>query len=417
MTGSKFYDVLGDVLVNPLDEYKEIKTSDALAGKEVVMLYFSAHWCGPCRQFTPVLIELYNSLKESSTSMEIVFVSLDKSEEEFKEYSSKMPWLCTVFNEQNKKIGKKYKASGIPHLVVLDGTNGDVITMQGTAEVREDENGANFPWRPKPFSQIFPDVFLSSDKEKVSYTSIKDKYLMLYFSAHWCPPCRAFTPVLSGKYSSLKKSAKGDDFELIFISSDRDESSFQEYANTMSFCALPYEYREAKSKLSSLYSISGIPKLIMLGPEDKTTGDRAVINSDIRSLIEHSDDLANEFPFLKKNYGDLEINRGTLQEGKTIIVFHEGGDDDEQKEVMDVLKEGGEKSKEEEFTYLWSFGTDGFGGDVRNALKLPAISDEPTVVLLDIEDDGAYYVSSTHEIDIEAILDFAKNPGERLQLS
>lgn len=416
MSDSNFNEILGDVLVNPSDDYKEVKTSDALAGKEVVMLYFSAHWCPPCRRFTPVLIELYNALKKSSTSMELVFVSYDKSEEEFKDYSSTMPWLCTVLDEKNNRtIGRKYKANGIPHLVVLDGTSGEVITMQGTEEVKNDEKGANFPWRPKPFSQIFPDNYLSTDNEKVSYSSIKKKHLMLYFSAHWCPPCQAFTPVLSQKYSSLKKSTKGDDFELLFISSDKVESSFQEYFQTMSFCALPFEYRDVKSKLSSLYEVSGIPKLIMLGPEDEVTGDRKVINSDVRSIVEHSDDLVNDFPFYKKNYGNLEINADAINDGKVVIVFHEGGDDEEQEEVKDVLKKVAEKS-EKEFTYLWSFETNGLGGRVRSAMNLTDISEEPTIVLLDFLDDGAYYISGKHDFDFESILKFAKNPGTRLQL-
>merc|ERR1711963_681314 len=31
----------------------------ALAGKEIIMFYFSAHWCPPCRGFTPMLKDFY----------------------------------------------------------------------------------------------------------------------------------------------------------------------------------------------------------------------------------------------------------------------------------------------------------------------------------------------------------------------
>ncbi len=30
--------------------------------------------------------------------------------------------------------------------------------------------------------------------------SLNKAYVMLYFSAHWCPPCKRFTPVLSEWY-------------------------------------------------------------------------------------------------------------------------------------------------------------------------------------------------------------------------
>ena len=34
-------------------------SADALAGKKVVIVFFSAHWCPPCRLFTPVLKDFY----------------------------------------------------------------------------------------------------------------------------------------------------------------------------------------------------------------------------------------------------------------------------------------------------------------------------------------------------------------------
>ena len=53
---SAFVDLLGSKLVSSTGD---VSTSDALSGKKAVALYFSAHWCPPCRQFTPMLKDFY----------------------------------------------------------------------------------------------------------------------------------------------------------------------------------------------------------------------------------------------------------------------------------------------------------------------------------------------------------------------
>merc|ERR1719231_1447567 len=96
----------------------DVKTADALAGKTTVGLYFSAHWCPPCRGFTPKLAKAYtDSLK--AKGMEIVFVSSDRDDEAFKDYFGEQPWLALPFAERDlkAKLSKQYKVSGIPTFV------------------------------------------------------------------------------------------------------------------------------------------------------------------------------------------------------------------------------------------------------------------------------------------------------------
>jgi len=402
-----FVSQFGETLI---DSEGNTVAPSTLIGKKHVLLYFSAKWCGPCRSFTPLLIEFYNKFK-ASKEFEVVFCSLDSDEGQYKDYTSKMPWLSMPFKaKESELMARKYKANGIPHLVVVDGETFEVITDDGTDGVRNDEEG--FPWRPKTFGEVWPDKILASKGSPEKFLAseeLKDKYLMLYASAHWCPPCRAFTPKLSETYNKLK--AERDDFELVFVSSDRDEDAFNEYFDTMSFCALPYEYREAKATISKTFEVRGIPTLIMLGPVSDESGNRPLINKNIRSFIENEN--FSEFPFHKKNYGAVD-SADDIHEIKSLIIFHENGDDDEQKEMKEIAQQVALKSKD--MNILWCLSEKGLGPRIRDLTKLPKMSEDPTMIILDISDDGGYYKSDVTDISIESVMAFIENPGERLQL-
>merc|ERR1711898_2903 len=96
----------------------------------------------------------------------------------------------------------------------------------------------------------------------VSLDSLSGKKIGIYFSAHWCGPCRGFTPKLVETYKKVKASNPG--FEIIFASSDRDEAAFKEYFGEMPWLALPFADRERKERLSKVFNVSGIPTFVML---------------------------------------------------------------------------------------------------------------------------------------------------------
>ncbi|KRX19420.1 Nucleoredoxin-like protein 2, partial [Trichinella nelsoni] len=92
---------------------------------------------------------------------------------------------------------------------------------------------------------------------------LKNKVVALYFSAHWCPPCRSFTPVLKDFYEEV-----GDkDFEVIFVSFDRSEADLATYLNEAhgDWCYLPFGDPLIR-ELSELYNVQGIPALIVIKP-------------------------------------------------------------------------------------------------------------------------------------------------------
>lgn len=115
-------------------------TSEVLNGKKIVGIYFSAHWCPPCRQFTPVLATVYDDMIEEHEDFEIIFVSSDRDDAGFAEYYGEQPWKALPFSEQDKKaqLAQTYGVSGIPMLIFLN-EKGEQITTQG----RNIVSGAN----------------------------------------------------------------------------------------------------------------------------------------------------------------------------------------------------------------------------------------------------------------------------------
>ena len=96
---------------------------EEIAQKQIYGLYFSAHWCGPCRKFTPQLVAYYNQIAHDHPEFEIIFVSADKSADGMTTYmqESSMPWPAIEYSKlANVPTLQKYAGRGIPDLVIVD---------------------------------------------------------------------------------------------------------------------------------------------------------------------------------------------------------------------------------------------------------------------------------------------------------
>ena len=205
---------------------------------------------------------------------------------------------------------------------------------------------------------------------------------------------------------------------MLFVSSDRDENAFNEYHGEMTFCALPFAERATKQQLSKRFGIRGIPSLLILGPLDAATGERPLINDNLRGVIE-SGDFA-DFPFHPKPYQELSTGADGINETPSIVVFCENEDDDEQEAIVKAVQQVAEKRKT---THKFFYATQPGGpvGAVRKALGMEnKLQDGPIVALVDIPDNGGFYVmpeSKDDDITAEVIEKFLESPGERQQMS
>jgi len=113
------------------------------------------------------------------------------------------------------------------------------------------------------FEELFGDSLVNQKGEPVDTSTLDGKLVGVYFSAQWCPPCRAFTPSLV----QLAKSEKND-FQVVFVSSDRSEEDQFKYMKEykMDWPTVRHGAPEVQ-KLRRAFSVSGIPKLVILSPE------------------------------------------------------------------------------------------------------------------------------------------------------
>jgi len=139
--GSKPTGLIPQTLLN--SEGKEV-SSASLTGK-YVGLYFSASWCGPCRSFTPELIQFRNQHKDK---FEVILVGGDGTAKDQAKYVKKyeMPWLSMINqSDAAKQASQSLGVQYIPFLVILDPT-GQVVSKDGVKEIRTLKNAAMDSW-------------------------------------------------------------------------------------------------------------------------------------------------------------------------------------------------------------------------------------------------------------------------------
>jgi len=126
------------------------------------------------------------------------------------------------------------------------------------------------------FLELFPEGLIDGEGKAVSLDVLKGKAVGVYFSAHWCGPCRRFTPKLVDYRETHK-----DDFEVVFVSGDRSEKDQFKYMKTagMKWPAVQFNSTATRS-LKEQFGVRGYPTLVLVNAKGMplTADGRAWVN-------------------------------------------------------------------------------------------------------------------------------------------
>jgi len=261
----------------------------------------------------------------------IIFNSWDRDLASFNDYYGSMPWAAIPF-EYKEKLSESEafeQPNGIPSLYLFN-EKGSLYQKNGGRKLF---NG-QFPYEDPKFEEMFP-LVLGTTPE----TWKQKEYIGLYFSAHWCPPCRGFTPILSKFYENFSKDRK--DFELIFVSSDRNKKDFTEYFGSMSWNAAldmfsdnPAKAQAAKDMkdfLSSKCGVQGIPSLCILDKEGN------IISKGGRGAVEE-DPEGKDFPWKIPAIQNIDKSLEGINEKPSMILLCENQSPDEQASLESYMQ-------------------------------------------------------------------------------
>lgn len=289
-----------------------------------VGIYFSAHWCGPCQAFTPVLRAKYNELQ--AQGLTLIFMSSDKNLKMFNEYYKEMPWAAFPFEniEHLQKSDAIPRSRGIPALYLFN--KGKLYNDNGRSALMT----MKFPWEPLAWEKIIESGAIIDGNYNVVPTEEikKKKHLAFYFSAHWCPPCQMFTPKLSQTYKKMlaraEKNGEEPDFEFIYVSSDKHPrmpqmplNEFKKYFGKMPWKAFNVEHKlfqDISQRLGYLSGKRGIPHLTVMSIDGEIVSKDAMPSAG-------NDPEGKEFPWIPKPFYDVEESLKGLNEDFSILLM------------------------------------------------------------------------------------------------
>lgn len=152
---------------------------------------------------------------------------------------------------------------------ILTGLGVIALFLSGCPDSSEDPDPSNNTGQNISISSPAAAVagnLLSPSGSPVDSAVLNDKeFTAFYFSASWCPPCRAFTPLLV-QYANKNK----DRMNVVLVSADRSAEQQQKYIDDykMPFYALHHGSPPVEM-LNSEFGVRFIPTLVIVDRNGK----------------------------------------------------------------------------------------------------------------------------------------------------
>lgn len=134
--------------------YDKVEVREVL-WKKVVLFYFAGRRMDIINgeEFTPILLEAYNTAKAAGKYVEVVYVPWDKKLAHFEEFYGEMPWYSLPFDDpQVKHLNAKFKVVATPKLVIC-AQDGKVVTDEGVKKMLQNTN--QFPYTKATSDNVF----------------------------------------------------------------------------------------------------------------------------------------------------------------------------------------------------------------------------------------------------------------------
>ncbi len=126
----------------------------------IIGLYFSGEYCKFCKEFTPFLIENYNKFLDND--IDIIYISSDKTIEQYNNYTNDHPWNLLSYDEieLRKSLREQFDIKTIPALLFFDINQNTLLECNG-----RNINNENFDDYMKTLKNLTNNNYDSDDND------------------------------------------------------------------------------------------------------------------------------------------------------------------------------------------------------------------------------------------------------------